>query len=126
MKLFSTISPTSRIYIQTASGIRGLSYNFSAKEHEITAELYIDRGKDAEEENLNIFHQLFEKKDQIEVEFGGPLQWEELPGRRACRISTPIPVVWTEGEEQWQKTFELMIDTMTRLENAFKPYINNL
>jgi len=126
MKLFSTISPTDRLYIQTATGTRGLSYNFVAKTDEIQIELYIDKGKDAGEENLKIFHQLFDKKGEIEEAFGGPLLWEDLPNRRSCRISTRVPVNWSDQDDGWQTTFGQMVDTMTRFESALKSHIKNL
>lgn len=126
MKLFANISPSSHNYISTGAGISGLAYNFSVTQHEVAVELYIDRGKGAEEENLSIFNRFLERKETIETAFGGLLVWEELPGRRACRISDRVPGGWTDGETVWQNTFDLMVNTMTRLESALSPQIKLL
>ena len=48
-------------------------------------ELYIDRGsREASEE---VFHSLLDERDRIEADFGGPLEWEPLPGKQVCRIA---------------------------------------
>ena len=48
-------------------------------------ELYIDFGDS--EANDTLFEQLAEMKGVIEADYGGALTWEELPGKRACRIA---------------------------------------
>jgi len=51
----------------------------------LRAELYIDY-LDAESVPV-LFNFLLDHKDEIEATYGGELSWEELPGRRACRIA---------------------------------------
>jgi hypothetical protein len=51
----------------------------------LRSELYIDTG-DAEE-NLALFRGLEGRSTEIEAAFGAPLDWLELPNRRACRIA---------------------------------------
>jgi hypothetical protein len=126
MKLFSNTSPTYHHWIGSGAGVSGLSYNFKITKKNVTAELYIDKGKGAEEENMKIFHQLFDHKEAIEKEFGGELMWEESLGRRACQIKTILQGGWTDDQEIWQRTFEPMVQTMNRLEATLKPYIKNL
>lgn len=79
------------------------------------SELYIDTGDGAQ--NLSIFEQLLEKKDEIEVAFGEPLSWEELPGRRACRIA-----VYGEGDaantDDHERYIDWFFDTGVRLRRA--------
>jgi hypothetical protein len=90
------------------------------------AELYIDRGRDSEDENLRIFNELFHEKDEIERAFGGPLGWEPLEGRRACRIADRLGLGGYRDEAQWPEIHERTIDSMIRLERALKPYIAQL
>ena len=53
-----------------------------------SAELYIDRGLGAEEENKAAFDQLREHQLEVEEAFGGPLSWERLDGE------TSLPELW--------------------------------
>lgn len=36
---------------------------------------------------VELFIRLASKKHLIEETYGGPLVWEELPGKRACRVA---------------------------------------
>ena len=103
-----------------------MTFNYVARQHEAYVELYIDRGKESEEENKTIFDQLMRYKESIEAEFGGPLEWQRLEGRRACRIRKTISVGGYLDEDKWPEVHESMVDAMVRLEKALKPYIQKL
>jgi len=75
-KLHATISPGQYHWIGSGAGKRGLSFNYSITQHEGKVELYIDRGKDGEDENKAIFDTLAKSKDSIEAAFDGPLEWQ--------------------------------------------------
>ena len=64
-----------------------MTFNYVTKQHGASVELYIDRGRDAEDENDLIFNSLYEHKDEIEGSFGDGLSWEPLEAKRACRIA---------------------------------------
>ena len=85
-KLHAHITPGEYSWIGTSSGVRGLNLNYVITQDECGAELYIDRGKGCEEENKSIFDQLYAHRAEIEQAFGGPLSWERLEEKRACRI----------------------------------------
>ena len=61
-----------------------LSVSF-AQGGKLRNELYIDFGD--VERNSALFYSLAAQKKSIEAAYGGPLVWEELPNRRACRIA---------------------------------------
>ena len=64
----------------------GPYYAFSfAAGGKLRSELYIDFG-DAES-NTELFASLAERRDAIEQVYGSRLSWEELEGKRACRIA---------------------------------------
>ena len=64
----------------------GPYYAFSfAAGGKLRSELYIDFG-DAET-NTELFASLAERRDAIEQVYGSRLSWEELEGKRACRIA---------------------------------------
>ena len=85
------ITPGKYSWIGLGSGVRGIGFNYAATKTGAGAEVYVDRGKGMNHENLQIFDQLHTKKDQIQTDFGGSLSWERLEGKRACRIRAAVP-----------------------------------
>jgi hypothetical protein len=125
-KLHATISPTRHNWISTGAGLSGLAYNYAITQHEAYIELYIDRGKDSDDENLQIFQQLRQHREEIETNFGEPIDWQELENKRACRIRKTISGGYRDPESNWPDIHKRMVDTMVRLEKALTPYIKKL
>lgn len=126
-KLHAHITPSEYSWIGASSGIRGLNLNYVITQDECAAELYIDRGKDAEEENKAIFDQLFAHKAEIDASFGEPLSWERLEGKRACRIRhTQSGGGYRWPEDHWPSLQDAIIKDMDRLEKALRPYLKQL
>ncbi|WP_428236546.1 DUF4268 domain-containing protein [Gracilimonas sp.] len=125
--LFNSISPSHYNWIGTSSGLRGVNYTYWLKKDSISLKLYIDRGKEADDENLAIYNELLTKKDQIEQQFGEPLDWEEMEGSRSCVIKKDYEVGgWQTPEEEWDTIYEKVVDAMVRLEKATKPKIQKI
>jgi len=126
-KLHAHITPGEYSWIGASSGIRGLNLNYVITQDESAAELYIDRGKDADEENKSIFDQLFANKAKIDEAFGESLGWERLEGKRACRIRhTQSGGGYRAPEEQWPALQDAIILAMDRLEKALRPHLKQL
>ncbi|MBN1816464.1 MAG: DUF4268 domain-containing protein [Sedimentisphaerales bacterium] len=123
-KLHATISPSEYSWIGVGAGLRGLGLNYTVTKHASVVELYIDRGKESDEENLQLFQQLYGHKEEIEKSFGEPLEWQPLEGRRACRIRKLFELGgYRDEEEKWPQIHEAMVDAMIRFEKALRPYI---
>lgn len=126
-KLHANIAPNPYNWLGTSSGKRGLGLNYGITQHETQVELYIDRGKEFEQQNEEIFNELVERKEKIEEVFGEPLNWQRLEEKRACRIKKKISLGgWKDEEEKWPSAQEATVDAMIRLENALRPYIQKL
>jgi len=125
-KLFNNISPSEYSWIGKGSGMRGVTYNFMITKNESGVEIYIDRGKDADEENENIFNTLYKSKEKIETNLGSKLDWQRLEGKRACRIKIYVKGGYRDSEEEWNAIHTKLVDIMIRFEKAFKPYIQKL
>ena len=126
-KLHANISPSQYSWIGTGAGKAGLSYNYWVRKTDSTVELYIDKGKDSEEENQKIFDQIFQHRVQIEEIFGDSLEWERLDGKRACRIKKTLAAGGYRSEEdQWPTIHDELIESMIRLEAALSPVVNQL
>jgi hypothetical protein len=125
-KLHATISPGKDSWVGTGAGKSGLSYNYSITGHYAKVELYIDRGKDKDEENKAIFDELLAQRNAIEKEFGGPLEWERLENRRPCRIAKYVDEGGYKDPEKWSDIIEKMIENMIKLERALSPFVKKL
>ena len=123
-QLHAGITPGEYNWIGTGTGVRGLGLNYTVTKQNAVVELYIDRGRYEEEENKAILDQLAANKNAIEKTFGEPLDWQQLEGKRACRICKQMTLGgYRNDEEQWPKIHEAMVDAMIRLEKTLKPYI---
>mgnify|MGYP001360188616 FL=1 len=125
-KLHSNISPNKYNWIGTSAGKRGLGYNYVARKHDTNVELYVDRGENNEQENLEIFHDLLQSKDEIEATFGESLEWQRLENRRACRIVMNIKLGGWKDEDRWPEIHTAMLDNMMRFEKSFRGHIRTL
>lgn len=126
-KTHAHISPSEHGWIGASAGIRGLNFNYVVMQEECRVELYIDRGKGTEEENKEIFDQLFAHKDAIDQTFGVPLVWERLDGRRASRIQfTRSSGGYRSPDERWAEIQDETIRDMDKLEKVLQPHLKKL
>lgn len=125
-KLHAAISPSENSWIGTGAGKTGLGFNYNIRKHEGAVELYIDRGKDSEDENRAIFEKLAQSKDVIESAFGEPLEWDQVQGRKGCRIRKTIDFGGYRNEDKWPEIQDALIGAMIGLEKAVKPFIVKL
>lgn len=126
-KLHAHITPGDYSWIGVSAGHPGINYNYTVTQGGRTAELYIDRGRGADDANQALFDQLHNQREQIEAAFGGALSWEGLEGKRACRIRFAIPDGgYRSPPEAWPGLHASQIDAMMRLERAMKPFIRAL
>ncbi len=124
-RLHAGISPSRSSYISTGAGISGLTFAYVIRQHDCQAELYVDRGE--AQENKAIFDKFAACKSEIEESFGEPLIWERLDGKRACRISKRIETGgYRDSQDKWAQTQDALIETMIRLEKAFRTHIDNM
>lgn len=125
-QLHAHITPSIYAHIGTSVGLRGLGLNYSVRKNDCEAELYIDRGKGSEKINRKIFDQLYANKDAIEKAFGGPLLWQALEAKRACRIRITVPGGYRSDESQWDAIQAKQVDAMNRLNKALQPFIKEI
>lgn len=120
-RLHSGVSPGLENWIGTGAGTSGLAYNYVVKQH--AAGLSCTSTVD-ELENDQLYSRLLDEREGIEASFGEPLDWQPLPGRRACRINFDVAKVGYKDEEQWPELHAKMTDAMVRLERSLKPVIS--
>lgn len=125
-KLFSSIKPSPNNWIRTGAGKAGVSFNYSIYLDSATVDLYIDRDKDAGEENKMIFDALCAQKESIESEFGGVLEWHRSDDTRYSRILKRITDSGLTEPEEWPELQDKMIDAMIRLDKALRKRVAKL
>lgn len=126
-KLHGHITPGDYSWIGVSSGFRGLNLNYAVQQASRTAELWIDRGKDSEQENHMLFEQLERHRTDIDAAFGSALIWDGMEGRRACVIRSKLSDGgYRSPDDQWDALQDSQIDAMVRLERALRPFIQKL
>ena len=125
-KLHAHITPGSYSWIGVSSGIRGLNLNYTVSQDECTAELYIDRGKDSDEENKMIYDQLYAVHEEIDQAVPHKITWERLEGRRASRIRISLAGGYRSPEEEWDRIQLEQVAAMNELEQALRPHLKKL
>lgn len=119
------IKPGGYHWLGASSGIRGLAFNYVVVQDYSFAELYIDRGDVTE--NKNIFDRLMTCREEIEQRFGGPLSWERLDAKRACRIKFFVERGgYRNPEQEWPSIQSELVEAMIKLEAALKPALDAL
>lgn len=98
-----------------------LSAVITAREKCIYADLYID-GPDAKA----YFHLLEQQKAVIESELGEPLDWLELPERKASRIILFRRTADPEDESDWPAQHAWLAQALERLDRVFRPRVKAL
>lgn len=125
-RLHANISPTTDNWIAAGVGRSGLGLSYVIRMHDSHVELAIDRGRDLDEENRAIFDAFVKSREAIESEFGEPLQWDKVEGRRVCRIKKQFDLGGYLDEPRWPEIQGAMIDAMVRLEKALRPHVERL
>lgn len=117
--LHRDISPSRGNWVAATS--YGLYFSYVIGRESPRVELYITRPD--REENLAIYKDLESHKAAIEASFGGPLSWQPLEERIACRIAAEVHGGPFREASTWAALQDSMIDAMIRLEAALAPYI---
>ena len=74
-----------------------------------------------------MYEELFASRDEIEAEFGAPLEWDRVDNRKRCFIGMTLPDGgYRDDEARWPGIQEPMIEAMARLERTFRPRLQAL
>ncbi len=122
--LYAKVKPSKENWINAGAGKAGLFYSYVVRIEDAQVELYIDNREAAW--NKNVYNYFFQHKTEIEQIFGGSLDWQLLPDKRASRIRFVISDYGLKDEDRWNELQEKMVDAMIRLEKAFRGYINRI
>jgi len=120
-KLHAKVSPGIENWVSAGAGKSGLGFNYVVRMDDAQVELYIDRGES--KWNKMVFNTFLQHKVEIEELFGGPLDWQLLPEKRASRIRFVISSYGLEDQDHWGELQDQLIESMIKLEKAFRNQI---
>ncbi len=123
--LLTNKSTSSDHWLSTGLGRSGffLSLSLTQAEHQVECFIRLSGGA---KPSKAAFRALQFQREKIESDFGGQLDWNELPNRLGCRIYIRPPGGWKTPEAQWPALQDEMIDAMVRLERALRQPIAEL
>ncbi|MFS8096738.1 DUF4268 domain-containing protein [Lentzea alba] len=98
------------------TGVSGAIWGVSYARFGCRSELYL--GDQDAAVNLQRWQVLNDRKDEILLEFGGELIFDDLPGNKGCRIETRLLGPKIGEQDRWAEVIEWMFDTQTRLRRA--------
>ena len=125
-KMHAHLSPGEKFFLGTSAGKRGLTFTYTVTQDGCGAELYIDRGKGKDDENLAIFEQIRQHQAAIEAAVREPITWEPLENRQACRIRINLPGGYKSPREEWPAIQARVVRAMSAFESALRPLLDNL
>jgi len=112
-------------WLSAGIGRTGFGLNTSLTEDRGRVECYI-RLKEGEQASLTAFKQLYAQREVLESKFGGPLDWQELPGKIGCRICKDTIGGWRSPEAEWPALQDQLIDTLVRMEATLRAPIEQI
>ncbi|WP_333787568.1 DUF4268 domain-containing protein [Methanomethylovorans sp.] len=124
--LHANASPTINNWLSTSAGKSGLSYKYNIIKNGASVQFYIDRVKDSEAVNKQIFKFFESRKKEIEDTFGDDLSWYSVEGIRNCSIYWNKYDSGLGDKEKWDDLQDALINDMIRLEKAFKKHVEAL
>lgn len=88
----------------------------NTQKDEISCEIYIP-------DSPEIYSLYYKNKEEIEKALGYDLKWQELPEKKASRIKKVKQFSITDDTENWQESFEWMIEQVISFTEVFGSYI---
>ncbi len=116
-QLYDNISPTKDHWLCAGSGVTGCPFTLIFNQKELRVELWLS--KPNKEENKFLFDELLSNKNQIEDEFGYPLEWLRLDEKKQSRIQYTFKTD-AFNKENFQQSIAWHLEYMTLLEKALK------
>jgi len=113
-------TPSHRNYWQISCGQDLFFFYFTNSEARV--EYYVPACDKLE--NKVRFDSVRQHKSQIE-DMIGPLVWDDLPNRKACKVKKVLPDVSIEDEKCWDDVCEWLRNDMVKLVQAITTVLHN-
>lgn len=110
---------TKQSWFPMGTGVSGVTWSHAFTRQGLGVQLVFE---DADpDKNTSRFEALAEKKAAFEGAFGGPVTWEDLDGRKSCRVSTYTEHVYDVAEQaSWSDWIEWVVTTSEKMRQALQ------
>ena len=125
-QLLANRSTSSDHWLSAGIGRSGFGLNLSLTEDRARVECYIRDANKPDEWNTAAFEALKSQREKIEQSFGHGLDWDELPGRKGCRISFVMDGGWKTPVEGWIALQDRLVLELIRFEAALRQPVHQL
>ncbi|MEO0554470.1 MAG: DUF4268 domain-containing protein [Bacteroidota bacterium] len=122
---FKNTSPSEYNWIGIPSKIPRVNYTIWLAKNKVNVRLYIDRGKDNDQQNIFIYNELIQYKETIENEFGSKLVWTDDPQYRTRRIGIQVDGGY-EDRKQWDEIIENCVKSVSKMIVVFDPKLKKI
>lgn len=122
MTLYANVSPGKDNWLASGSGLSGVIYSMVFNADEVRAEFALNRARD---QSKTLFDHLLAQREQIESEFGEPLEWRRLDDKKAS-IVTISHACAGHDRAQWPEAITWLVDHMRKIQQVFSPRIPQL
>lgn len=103
-------------WFSMTAGVTGATYYTSFTRRGLSSELVFESPN--ADVNLARFQALLAKREQMEVAYGGALDWQDLPGKKATRVADYLPDADLALEDEWDTYLEWLHDRQSRLRSS--------
>lgn len=125
-ELHANRTPSTAGWVSGRIGRAGFNLIYSTRQQDSQVELWIAMGSGQAAKNKAAFKALELQKAAIHAEFGGELDWQELPEGDGCRIRHVVDGGYRSPADHWPQTFDALVDAMIRLDRAMRNRVAKL
>jgi len=104
----------------------GFNLTYAIRRTDSQVDLWIAHGAGQTTRNKAAFKALLAQREAIERDFGGALEWQELPEGEGSRIRFVLDGGYKSPQEQWPAIHAAMVDAMVRLDKAMRQRVAQL
>ena len=111
-------------WYEFSTGIRGIYYGVQFKRGDKVL-TYVKIYENVQSNRLDLFDALEQRKEQIESDFGSPLEWERLEEQQSSRIVVPRDGNIELSDAELEEIREWHIANLLKFKAVFLPEIKN-
>ena len=115
-----------RRWLSFQTGVHGVRYGANFYQYSGTANVELAIWRSDKEWNERLFDLLMERKEQIETELAGELEWERLDDFQSCRISAKRLASIDDDDDSLSHLQEWMIGRLRAFKRVFTPHLQEL
>jgi len=127
-KLFANITAAKGNWCAAGAGKGGLAWVFEIRRNEGRAALALTANSKEEEDLAKAkkrYEKLLNKRKEIEVNYGGSLEWDFKDTRKHNYVKTVVEG-GLKNEDKWDDIQDEMVDRMDRLEKVLRSRLSKL